>query len=402
MVITVEEICSKTIDALKAAEYNESTIKNYNYTLGFLKRHAEEQGYFYYTPDLGAKFQLLTNHPVTGEFSLQRYKMRNRCVCILNRFYETGRCDLSMRKLGLLFPSTSSLAGAHKKYLEFLRGEFASENTIHFYRYMNYSFLQFLSEQRISSVLDITNRNVIKYISSTKDTLQRAALCGLRHYFLFISRPDLLEAIVGISGIRLKTIIPTLNKEEQVSLWQVLNVQDQVSFRDKAIVLLSLTSGIRACDIISLTLSDINWRNDTISFVQKKTGNAVCLPLLSAVGNAIANYLIYERPKVDIQQLFLRTLAPYKPLSGHSSCYWIIKNVFILANVSFDGRICGTRMLRHNAASTMLKNSVPLETIAAVLGHVDPDTTDIYLTTDGEMLSACVLPLIPVSKGVLS
>ena len=34
-------------------------------------------------------------------------------------------------------------------------------------------------------------------------------------------------------------------------------------------------------------------------------------------------------------------------------------------------------MLRHNAASAMVKNEVPIETIAAILGHATPDTTDI-------------------------
>ena len=42
-------------------------------------------------------------------------------------------------------------------------------------------------------------------------------------------------------------------------------------------------------------------------------------------------------------------------------------------------------MLRHNAASTMVKNEVPIETIAAILGHATPDTTDIYITTDNRM-----------------
>ena len=402
MIITIEEICEKTLDALRTAKYNESTIRNYTYTLGFLKKYAEEQNCFLYTSKLGNSFQKLTSHPVTGEFSLQRYKMRHRCVSILNRFYETESFDLSMSKPGLLFPSSLPLAKEHQKYLEFLRTEFTSENTIHFYRYMNYCFLQFLSPQKISSIAVISNRLVVDYLISTKDTMQRAALCGLRHYLQFIARQDLFNAITGISGIRIRTIIPTLSKEEQESLWNVLDSENQVSYRDKAIFLLSLTSGMRACDIVSLNLSDINWHNDTISFIQKKTGNAVNLPLLPVVGNAVVNYLIYKRPKVDSSYLFLRDLAPYEPLSGHSSCYKIIKTIFICANVSFDERICGTRMLRHNAASAMLKNGVPLETIAAVLGHADPNTTDIYLTTDDEKLRDCVLPLIPVTKGVLS
>ena len=57
-------------------------------------------------------------------------------------------------------------------------------------------------------------------------------------------------------------------------------------------------------------------------------------------------------------------------------------------------------MLRHNAASAMVKNEVPIETIAAILGHTTPDTTDIYITTDISRLKECVLSMDGISKEV--
>ena len=48
-----------------------------------------------------------------------------------------------------------------------------------------------------------------------------------------------------------------------------------------------------------------------------------------------------------------------------------------------DDRIWGMCMLRHNAASTMVQNSIPLATIAAILGHAGTRTTDIYGNTAG-------------------
>ena len=59
-------------------------------------------------------------------------------------------------------------------------------------------------------------------------------------------------------------------------------------------------------------------------------------------------------------------------------------------------------MLRHNAASTMVKNEVPIETIAAIMGHSSPDTTDIYITTDEVRLRECVLPMNGISMEVHS
>lgn len=119
-----------------------------------------------------------------------------------------------------------------------------------------------------------------------------------------------------------------------------------------------------------------------------------------SVGNAIARYLYEERPDADNDYLFVRTLAPFGPLAAHASCYVIVKNAFKKANISKDARIFGMHMLRHNAASTMVKNKVPITTIAAVLGHANTDTTDVYITTDEANLRECVLPMTGISEEV--
>ena len=53
----------------------------------------------------------------------------------------------------------------------------------------------------------------------------------------------------------------------------------------------------------------------------------------------------------------------------------------------------GTRLLRHSAASRLLRASVALPTISAVLGHASPESTNTYLSIDQERLLECVLPL---------
>lgn len=122
-------------------------------------------------------------------------------------------------------------------------------------------------------------------------------------------------AIEGLHAYRHKRIIPTITDDEQNCIKAVIDSGD-ISYRDAAIVLLGMSTGMRACDLINLRLSDIDWINETISFKQSKTGNTVCLPLITAVGNAIANYLSKERPKVNNNCLFLRQLPPFERLAG--------------------------------------------------------------------------------------
>jgi site-specific recombinase XerD len=120
------------------------------------------------------------------------------------------------------------------------------------------------------------------------------------------------------------------------------------------------------------------------------------------LGNAIAKYLCKERPDAGNDYLFVRTVAPFYPLAGHASCYAIVKSVFKIAGIHNDVQIFGMHMLRHNAASTMVKNEIPISTIAAILGHADINSTDVYITTDEKKLRECVLPMTGISKEVFS
>ena len=192
-----------------------------------------------------------------------------------------------------------------------------------------------------------------------------------------------------------------LNHEEQEQI-KAITKDGSIRLRDVAMILLGLSTGIRACDIIRLRLSDIDWQNETLSWHQSKTGNLVCVPLIPSVGNAIVRYLAEERPSAPNDYLFVRSLAPFDPFSCHSSCYALIKRTFNKAGINKNGRIFGMHLLRHNAASTMVENNVPIETIAAILGHADPDTTGIYISTDEKRLKECVLPFGSISKEVRS
>jgi len=271
--------------------------------------------------------------------------------------------------------------------------------TVTFYRYEVLCLFRFLESVGIYTLNEVSAATVVDYLKTTKQNWQRAVLCGLRLYFTFIEREDLFVVINGMHAYRSKRIIPVLTDDEMDRLNETIE-SGSVSSRDAAIILLGLATGIRTIDLINLRLSSIDWNNETISFKQSKTGSLVCTPLTLAVGNAIARYLYEERPSTHNDYLFIRDLAPFGHLSGHSSCYVIVKNVFKKAGISKDDRIFGMHMLRHNAASVMVRNEVPISTVAAVLGHSSTDATDIYITTDEVRLRECVLPMTGISKEV--
>ena len=395
----IDTICNSLLETLIQAGYNENTIFNYKGVIRRFKAFCKEKEAFEYTPELGQSYADDVISKKTGKFSKQRYFSQGRFTRLLTSYYYTGSFDLSVMKRRRKEPENQNLNKLYYEYDSYLREKYSNENTVRFYDYEVFCFFQYLDSIQIYGLREISAATIVDYLRTMKQSRQRAVLCGLRLYFTFIGRTDLFAVIDGMHAYRSKGIIPVLTDDEKDRLRDTIE-SGVISNRDAAIVLLGLSTGIRAIDLINLRLSNIDWNLETISFKQSKTGNLVNIPLTLAVGNAIAKYLYKERPKIDNDYLFVRALAPFDPLAGHTSCYAIVKNAFKKADISKDARIFGMHMLRHNAASTMVKNEVPISTIAAILGHASTDTTDVYITTDAVRLRECVLPMTGISKEV--
>lgn len=397
--MNIDNLCELLLEALAEAGFNESTLFNYRGVIRRFKSFCKEKGFSEYSTDVGQAYADDVISKKTGKFSKQRYFSQGRFVRLLNSYCLTGSFDLSAMKRGMEEPCNEMLCGLYKDYISYLEDKYPNYNTLSFYRYEALCLFRFLESVGIYDINDVSAATIVDYLKTTKQNRQRAVLCGLRLYFTFIEREDLFAVINGIHAYRSKRIIPVLTEDEMSKLKETIESGD-VSNRDAAIILLGLSTGIRAIDLINLRLSNIDWNSETISFKQSKTGNLVCIPLTVTVGNAIARYLYEDRPSANNDYLFVRDLAPFEPLSGHSSCYVIVKNAFKKAGISKDGRIFGMHMLRHNAASVMVRNEVPVSTVAAVLGHSSIDTTDIYITTDEAKLRECILPMTGISKEV--
>lgn len=396
----IESICSLCLEAVVNVGYNESTIRNYRGVIRRFKKFCSARSVQVYSCDIGKLYADDVISSKTGKYSKNRYHTQGRFIRLLDSYFMTGEFDFAVVKKGKISPTNQKHKLIYNKYQSYLHSIYDNENTVSFYEYGMYCLLQYLNELKIFYLSDLQSHIIIKYISQTKLTRQRGVLCELRGIFRYLKRDDLLITIAGIHAPRIKRVIPILTEDEQEKIVKIIT-ECQISRRDAAIVIIGLSCGVRACDLIKLKLSDINW-NKTFSFKQSKTGNIVCLPLTASVGNSIARYIIEERPNANSNVLFLRSFAPYLPLTSHSSCYAVVKKVLNKAGIPKDSRIWGMHFLRHNAASTMVKNEVPIETIAAILGHSAPDTTNVYITTDVKMLKKCVLPMRNISTEVNS
>lgn len=159
-------------------------------------------------------------------------------------------------------------------------------------------------------------------------------------------------------------------------------------------LLLAARLGLRASDICSLILANLNWEQNLIEIVQEKTKKTLQLPLLNEVGDAIIDYLHF-RPKSSLKYVFLRVENPHGRLYGHS-LYMIVSRYINRAGIHVpQGKKHAPHALRHSLSSIMLENRVPLPVISEILSHTSSDTTKVYLKIDISQLRECALE-VPV------
>ena len=390
---SVTFLCDELLKFVTEQGFKESTLKRYKISLNVFVRFCNERGVINYTPKIGQEFADDLIPKNSGKVSSDRKYFRKKAVQHFNHYFEYG-CFVFEHPKRKHFDSDSLgiLDEEYKRYKEHVIEQYDNQNTIKFYLYDVYLFLRFLVSIGINNLTQVTVNIVFRYLEAIKENRLKGVLCVLKFYFKFINRHDLYNAIYSIRPIKKKKLIPYLTKEESDKIWTVLK-GNVISYKEKAIFLLGFTLGIRACDTVNLKLKDINWEKDTISFIQQKTGNAVNLPLSPVLGNALFNYITKERNHSSYDNVFLSIYPPFKPLRDHSSCYYIVKKVIDLSGIEMGERFCGIHFLRHNVASNLINKNIPIETVAAVLGHASPDTTNIYITVNEDKLRECTLSL---------
>ena len=162
-----------------------------------------------------------------------------------------------------------------------------------------------------------------------------------------------------------------------------------VGLRDRAVLLLLARLGLRACEIIRLTLDDIDWDQARLC-IHGKGGRQSLLPLPADVGTAIAAYLQHGRPTCGDRHLFLRSMAPIRGLlDGSDGVGSIVRYALERARVDAPHR--GSHQFRHALAAHMLRQGASLPEIGQVLRHRSPQTTSIYAKVDLDALRTVVM-----------
>ncbi|MEI6421608.1 MAG: site-specific integrase, partial [Lentisphaerota bacterium] len=198
-----------------------------------------------------------------------------------------------------------------------------------------------------------------------------------------------------------RRLIPPFTREELERLLGGIDRDTPSGKRNYAILLLGLTTGIRAGDVVNIKLQDIDWHRYELSVVQGKTSKRLVIPLEPATGNAIGDYILTRRPKSDSLHLFLTANAPYRKLKNSSALVTVLDDCSKKAGIlKIPSR--SFHSLRRSLGTFMSNSGVSIHTIAQVLGHSDLSTANRYISADMHLVD-CALDFdgIPVGSGVL-
>lgn len=200
---------------------------------------------------------------------------------------------------------------------------------------------------------------------------------------------DLAACVPTVPSWSLSDIPKHISPSQVQSILDHCDRKTAVGRRDYAILLLLARLGLRAGEVAFLKLEDINWEVGHITILGKG-GRSALFPMHIEVGEAIADYLQYGRPRCSCRSVFVRRSAPRIGFATHTAISSIVRRA--LARAQVRSPHTGAHLFRHSLAKQMLKQGASLSEIGEILRHRYPHTTAIYAKVDLDALRTIALP----------
>ena len=323
--IVFDVLCTKVLDALRALGLGKFSIRNYYYEgmWPIIKVYRSEGVILYsaaFTNEIVDRFRLEHENGLVADRIWAKVR---KAAALFEEYVQTGKivwkrvrpapkipltpyyqellcsfCQHEANTRAIGFESLRDEENICRKFFAYL-----DDNDCHTCQDINLgnvnAFLVFIASHRKSSMDRVGNtlKHLSAYLVSTK------------------SCRDFSAALITRPAPR-KKLRPAFSSKEVRMVMDTAAKNPTLSLRDTAMFAVAASLGLRAGDIVRLTLSDIDWIHHEIHFVQNKTGVELHLPLEASVGNAIANYILHERPKTQSRALFIRSRIPFDAITS--------------------------------------------------------------------------------------
>lgn len=394
---TLAELSEAMFESMESLGYADRTTGIYRQVYRRFAMYAEERGCLYLTSELMDGFiaKFAEEHPENSKNAVKRNREVHRLMDMLQDCAIHGvilHSNLSTPKF--LEPYQEELDA----FKRFAKSRGLSDASIARICFVLGQLSSFLYQRGTAPFSPMDKTDLSGFIRTqggfTRKTMA-TSMYALRILVLFLNETGrnaelTQEDIPSIKYVSRRSLPKIWSDEECRKILGVVDTGTARGKRDYAILLLVINTGMRQCDILNLKFGDIDWAGHTIHFVQQKTGQPNTLALDGPTGWAIIDYIRNGRPGNDrCGNVFLRHAAPYLPLK---SFYTTLTRYLRLADIHVAPEAMhGMHSLRHSLAARMLREDVPIGTIADVLGHSGIQSTKDYLQIDVSHLRKCAL-----------
>lgn len=375
---------------MKSDNYSDTVIENTNWILNHFRKHC-----------ILNQIGVITI-PVLAEFLQKKYDIDyynpttrmqtvlRRPLLILMEFYESGNyCKTHQRG------STTEIPLIYKdfflKYRDFVNGMDIVIESKERKLWVMTNYLHYLEENGVLRTIDIRINDAHNYLNSLTDfapATKRTIATILRESYDWMYRGRIInfsgrQAFPLIRKDPRNKLLSCYSKEEIEDILSCINTSTTSGKTYFLIISLIAHLGIRVGDVINLKFSDINWNNNTINIIQKKTDRLLTIPLVDEVKYPLIDYIKNVRhDSEDKEYVLITTYAPHTRYHNTASIGKIITKCMKTAGIQYEGRHHGPHALRHSLATNLMNENVPLSAIANIMGHSSTRSTEIYLTVD--------------------
>ena len=333
-----------------------------------------------------------------GILSRNSFNWRLRGVNILKEIHETGFFKWKV----FSHAKQPAFTDFFEEIIDdFISGLECSEKRKQNYKSIVRRFIMHITDRKMQdfSRMDSTIiRDFIMDISNDRPKSMDDVITALKKLFKYLYDHEYINTtywtILAAPRSRDHKVKPCMKLDETIKLIEQIDRETNNGRRDFAIMTLAATTGLRAGDIASLKLTDVNWKYCELHLTQGKTHNSLILPLQKSVLTAIADYILNGRPKSESGYLFLRSCAPYTRFYDGVSISCIFRKYLLSAGIQHSINDVKTlHGIRRMLGTNMIVASVPIPMVAQVLGHQGIKATKQYISMDLKGLQNCVLSM---------
>lgn len=357
----------------------------------------ENHGMEYLSDGLVATYTAeITERYNTGAMKQHTYHNRLRELTRFINYANTGTIALPYPLKG----SRSKLNPVFSQIADEFTATIPHHNTRNDARWVSHKYFMWLEHRGHKDLTGVSAEEIQKFMIDCSKTMTLSSMHDVKLFmrklysFLYSSGRSESDynALLSFAVNRETKVYPTLPRDDIAKLLDCIDRKTKTGKRNYAIMLLGTVLGLRACDIVALKRTDIDWKKGEIKVAQSKTANTVVLPLTEDVSEALRDYLLNARPDSSERQIFLRMLAPYTPIISAVTIGEIYEDCSKKAGLPVSKRF---HNLRRSLATSMITNGVSVYDAAQGLGDRDIDSLKPYIGLDTTHLKICALAHLP-------